>query len=407
MKPEEWYRELISTITEPDVKRMASIMLSHVGEENAIELRQIALEAFGEYTTATERKTRIILERLVTEHGFAIGAYSGKSGLCTENGDVSTNPESGTTTELLEINMRQWIKLHIEILDDPKMGRMPDRLFRRTIELFLLAGKSDNNEGVLPPIEDIAWLLRVDEAVLLDDLYALQALDIVHEIEPGIWVVTHFSERQDPDTPAERVAKHRKNVTKRYNTRNEDVTKRYKTSNDVETKSYVEVEEDKEEDKESEAEAEAEAETETETETEVAAAAAAVAAADFQSAVQEKREKPFAPKTEREKQAEIGAVFREYEANIGALTPMIADRIGDLIDHYPRDWISAAFREAVAHEARNLKYVEAILKRWETDGFRSSSKQKQNGRKPRDNPSQDKTSQPTPEDILADLEEPL
>ena len=287
--------------------------------------------------------------------------------------------------------MRQWIKLHIEILDDPKMGRMPDRLFRRTIELFLLAGKSDNNEGVLPPIEDIAWLLRVDEAVLLDDLYALQALDIVHEIEPGIWVVTHFSERQDPDTPAERVAKHRKNVTKRYNTRNEDVTKRYKTSNDVETKSYVEVEEDKEEDKESESESEAEAETETETE--VAAAAAAVAAADFQSAIPEK--------------AEIGAVFREYEANIGALTPMIADRIGDLIDHYPRDWISAAFREAVAHEARNLKYVEAILKRWKTDGFRSSSKQKQNGRKPRDNPSQDKTSQPTPEEILADLEEPL
>lgn len=289
--------------------------------------------------------------------------------------------------------MRQWIKLHIEILDDPKMGRMPDRLFRRTIELFLLAGKSDNNEGVLPPIEDIAWLLRVDEAVLLDDLHALQALDIVNEIEPGIWVVTHFSERQDPDTPAERVAKHRKNVTKRYTTCNDDVTKRYNASNEIETKRYVEVEEDKEKDKESESETES--------------AAAAVAAADFQSAIPEKREKTPSPEPEREKQAEIGAVFLEYEANIGALTPMIADRIGDLIDHYPRDWISAAFREAVAHEARNLKYVEAILKRWKTDGFRSSSKQKQNGRKPRDNPSQDKTSQPTPEEILADLEAPL
>jgi hypothetical protein len=90
MKPEEWYRELISTITEPDVKRVASIMLSHVGEENAIELRQIALEAFWEYTTATERKTRIILERLVTEHGFAIGAYSGKSGrwLCKDDEEI-------------------------------------------------------------------------------------------------------------------------------------------------------------------------------------------------------------------------------------------------------------------------------------------------------------------------------
>ena len=36
-----------------------------------------------------------------------------------------------------------WIKLYHEILDDPKMGRMPDRLWRRTIELFLLAGELD------------------------------------------------------------------------------------------------------------------------------------------------------------------------------------------------------------------------------------------------------------------------
>ena len=294
--------------------------------------------------------------------------------------------------------MRPWIKLYTEILHDPKMGRMPHRLFRRTIELFLLAGICSNNEGILPPVKDIAWHLRVGEASLLKDLMSLQKLDIVHEEEPGVWVVTHFAERQDADTPAERMARLRasrrsgnEDVAKRNDVCCEDVTKRNDVCYEGVTKSNV----DKEVDKEVEAEVEKEAEAETKI-------SAAVAAADFQSVVQEKHEKPFTPKPEREKQAEIGAVFREYEQNIGALTPLIADHISDLLEHYPRDWISAAFREAVAHEARNLKYVEAILRRWKTDGFQSSSKQ--NGKKPRDNPSRDNTSQPTPEEILADME---
>jgi len=168
--------------------------------------------------------------------------------------------------------MRTWIKLHIEILEDPKMGRLPDRLFRRAIELFLMAGKNDNNGGVLPPVEDIAWLLRVGESDLLDDLQKLQEVNIVHETEPGVWVVTHFAERQDADTTAERVAKHRNSVakhhktsndneTKRYGSCNDDVTKRYNASNEIETKRYVEVEEDKEKEVEKEVDAEAEAES--------------------------------------------------------------------------------------------------------------------------------------------------
>ena len=109
--------------------------------------------------------------------------------------------------------MRLWIKLPLTILNDPKMGRMTDRLFRRTIELFLLAGKSWDNEGILPPVENMAWILRIDEAVLLEDLTALQKLDIVHEDKAGSWVVTHFAELQDT---GKRVAKYRRTATKRY-----------------------------------------------------------------------------------------------------------------------------------------------------------------------------------------------
>ena len=55
---------------------------------------------------------------------------------------------------------RFWIKLYLEILDDPKMGLLPDWLWRRAIELFLLAGEN-GNDGLLQPVTDLAWRLRV------------------------------------------------------------------------------------------------------------------------------------------------------------------------------------------------------------------------------------------------------
>jgi hypothetical protein len=38
-----------------------------------------------------------------------------------------------------------WIKLNIEILDDLKMGRLANHMWRRAVELFLLAGREGND----------------------------------------------------------------------------------------------------------------------------------------------------------------------------------------------------------------------------------------------------------------------
>ena len=65
-----------------------------------------------------------------------------------------------------------WMKLYTDILDDPKMGTLPDNLWRRTIELMLL---SDDN-GILPPIDDMTWILDIGKNALYDDLDALMAL---------------------------------------------------------------------------------------------------------------------------------------------------------------------------------------------------------------------------------------
>ncbi|HJT57106.1 MAG TPA: DnaD domain protein, partial [Ktedonobacteraceae bacterium] len=67
-------------------------------------------------------------------------------------------------------------------------------------------------------------------------------------------------------------------------------------------------------------------------------------------------------------QIERPNIFVLYEQNIGLLSPLIADELQDAADHYPADWIEAAFREAVQHNKRKWTYIRAILRRWETEG---------------------------------------
>ena len=61
-------------------------------------------------------------------------------------------------------------------------------------------------------------------------------------------------------------------------------------------------------------------------------------------------------------------IFSMYESNIGVIYPMAAERLKDIAIEYPEDWIAEAFREAVLHNSRNIKYIEAILRRWRDDG---------------------------------------
>jgi DNA replication protein len=67
-------------------------------------------------------------------------------------------------------------------------------------------------------------------------------------------------------------------------------------------------------------------------------------------------------------QVERPAIFVLYEQNIGLLTPMITEELRDAERHYPADWITDAFREAVAMNKRSWKYVLAILERWRLQG---------------------------------------
>jgi len=61
-------------------------------------------------------------------------------------------------------------------------------------------------------------------------------------------------------------------------------------------------------------------------------------------------------------------IFKLYEENIGALTPLLSDMLRDAEKNYPSMWFEEAFEIAVKNNIRNWKYVEAILTRWKEKG---------------------------------------
>ena len=61
-------------------------------------------------------------------------------------------------------------------------------------------------------------------------------------------------------------------------------------------------------------------------------------------------------------------VFAMYEANIGLLSPMVADELREAEELYPQEWIEDAFREAVSLNKRSWRYISRILERWDTEG---------------------------------------
>ncbi|NLV74259.1 MAG: DnaD domain protein [Chloroflexi bacterium] len=61
-------------------------------------------------------------------------------------------------------------------------------------------------------------------------------------------------------------------------------------------------------------------------------------------------------------------IYTLYEHNIGLLTPLMADTLKEASETYPEEWITSAFRIAVERNARNWRYINAILQRWDVAG---------------------------------------
>jgi DNA-binding transcriptional regulator YhcF (GntR family) len=113
------------------------------------------------------------------------------------------------------MSAKYWIKLYHEILDDPKMGMLPDNVYRRCIEIFLLAGRLDD-EGQLPCTTELCWMLRQRPDTFEPELKHLENVGILTRTKTG-WVVTNFRKRQAAVTDAGRMKEYRKRLKKSEN----------------------------------------------------------------------------------------------------------------------------------------------------------------------------------------------
>ncbi len=120
------------------------------------------------------------------------------------------------------------------------MGQMADHLWRRAIELFLLAGRYSRG-GELPGLTEIGWILRTDAASLRADVEELVGVGIITRREGSLWI-TNFEKRQAPLSERERKQRQRSGVRGPVN----DVTEGGQDGHDFVTEVEEEVEVDKE-----------------------------------------------------------------------------------------------------------------------------------------------------------------
>lgn len=104
-----------------------------------------------------------------------------------------------------------WLKIPHRLLHDPKWIRLSDRMKALTVQIALVAGDTDTewDGGRLPPVDDLAVLLRVDPEDLETDLAALADVGYLKH-EAGIWYASEFVRWQAEVTPdAERMREFR------------------------------------------------------------------------------------------------------------------------------------------------------------------------------------------------------
>lgn len=61
-------------------------------------------------------------------------------------------------------------------------------------------------------------------------------------------------------------------------------------------------------------------------------------------------------------------IFALYEDTIGLLTPILAERLQEAEQRYPPTWIQEAFEHAALANKRSWNYIDAILRRWGSEG---------------------------------------
>jgi DnaD/phage-associated family protein len=209
------------------------------------------------------------------------------------------------------------------LLSNMPMATLPDRLWRRVVELFLLAGRY-YRDGQLPDTNELAWSLRMTMDDLDMDLKQIAQTGIINKTETG-WLVVNFAKRQEKMTSAEKMRLSRKqlqrdqyygdddnkcdlNVTDQLLKVTQITDNRYRSDTDI----------DKETD-----------------------------AVSFRSSICD--------------------LYSQY---IGVITPLLKETLVRADGEYPAEWFPKAFEIMRGNDKKSWAYVEGILKNWQANGYK-------------------------------------
>lgn len=103
--------------------------------------------------------------------------------------------------------MSRWFRFYDDAINDPKVLRLSDAMFRAWMTLLCIASK---NDGVLPPLADVALMLRTKATKVAEWLAALTAAGLIDNND-GIFAPHNWNARQfKSDVSTERVKRFRK-----------------------------------------------------------------------------------------------------------------------------------------------------------------------------------------------------
>lgn len=109
--------------------------------------------------------------------------------------------------------MSRWFRFYDDAMNDPKLLRLSDAMFRAWMTLLCIASK---HEGKLPPADDIALMLRLKTTTVATWITELSASGLLDNVD-GVFAPHNWDGRQyKSDSSNERVKRHRqhkRNVT--------------------------------------------------------------------------------------------------------------------------------------------------------------------------------------------------
>ena len=145
-----------------------------------------------------------------------------------------------------------WLKLSVRYVDDPRLGRLPEKIQARFFKLYLLAGQSCADGLITMSMEDIAWKLHISPDELKQTISILEGASFFSNNGKGPMITVYGSEQisqAEMDRQRELNRKRQENYRKEHKQNDNALLTHLAQQNNAiesESESEVEIESEKE-----------------------------------------------------------------------------------------------------------------------------------------------------------------